>query len=82
MADQYTPTTEEVREEFWAASGQPRRGGAAFAEFDRWLAAHDAQVLDAFFDEMEKRNWSTGVCDITTARNAALRRIAGGTSHE
>ncbi|MGN7978222.1 hypothetical protein ACTJJ4_11675 [Microbacterium sp. 22195] len=39
----YTPTTEEVREQYWAASGDRRRGSSAWGEFDRWLAAHDAQ---------------------------------------
>ena len=43
MTDDYTPTTEEVREQYWAASGDRRRGSSAWGEFDRWLAAHDAQ---------------------------------------
>lgn len=42
MSD-YTPTTETVRERF--ADGFPRFGySQALADFDRWLAAHDAEV--------------------------------------
>lgn len=42
---EYTPTTKEVRENYarsliWPAQADPAR--AAF--FDRWLAAHDAEV--------------------------------------
>lgn len=49
MAEQYTPTTEEVREYIEAADRvtahmfSPDAPDAA-AAFDRWLAAHDAQV--------------------------------------
>lgn len=35
----YTPSTEEVREQYWAASGDPRRGSEAWEEFDRWFAS-------------------------------------------
>lgn len=46
MSD-YTPTTEEVREDY--AIGRNEVIGAGWyslhrAEFDRWLAAHDAEV--------------------------------------
>lgn len=42
MSD-YTPTTETVRERF--ADGFPRAGYIqALEDFDRWLAAHDAEV--------------------------------------
>ena len=46
----YTPTTEEVREDY--ALGRNEVVGAGWydqhrAEFDRWLAAHDAEVLAA-----------------------------------
>ena len=40
MSD-YTPTTEEVRIKYRLSSG---RQPGDFAEFDRWLAAHDAEV--------------------------------------
>lgn len=49
MADEYTPTTEQVRE-FWASDGQHQPAAKSFrpleseAEFDRWLAAHDADL--------------------------------------
>lgn len=48
---EYTPTTEEVRE-YVEVGGQPRpweapddeADGRRAAAFDRWLAAHDAEV--------------------------------------
>lgn len=42
MSD-YTPTTEEIRERWMNFDGGPDVSDAA--EFDRWLAAHDAEVL-------------------------------------
>ena len=41
MSEDYTPTTEEVRSRYFNGSG---RILPAFGEFDRWLAAHDAEV--------------------------------------
>ncbi len=46
MTDDYTPTTEDVREDF-AFPWSPEQIGdrpARVAAFDRWLAAHDAEV--------------------------------------
>lgn len=39
----YTPTTTEVRERFWIDDGGISDPADA-AAFDRWLAAHDAEV--------------------------------------
>lgn len=43
---EYTPTTEEIREDFafddW--DNDPQGPARARARFDRWLAAHDAEV--------------------------------------
>lgn len=51
MADEYTPTDEQVRVGFvaalqWAceAEGGDVDETEALASYDRWLAAHDAQV--------------------------------------
>lgn len=48
---EYTPTTEEVRdkwascvEEFGTSRGMHLDYDDALAAFDRWLAAHDAEV--------------------------------------
>ncbi len=54
MSD-YTPTTEEVRNgdmgrEWWAEENQP-----AGAEFDRWLALHDAEVAAASVEAVSER---------------------------
>lgn len=45
MSDDYTPTTAEVRQDYSSACGpfdgdQERKA----AEFDRWLAKHDASI--------------------------------------
>ena len=48
----YTPTTDDVRDE-WIESGQgsPTVRLHAGAAFDRWLAAHDAEVAAQAWDE-------------------------------
>lgn len=43
---EYTPSTEEVREQYWAASGDPRRDSQAWGEFDRWLRKVQAEAWD------------------------------------
>lgn len=45
----YTPTDEQVREEYmenriFISSNIALDRGAAYAEFDRWLEAHDREV--------------------------------------
>lgn len=59
MSD-YTPTQDEVREDFaypWEGHEQDRE--ARLAAFDRWLAQHDAEVaraaLNKAADEMPAR---------------------------
>ena len=47
--DDYTPTTEDVRL-IWIVS---QTGRKARAEFDRWLAAHDAEVHEQAAQEIE-----------------------------
>ena len=44
MTDEYTPTTDEMR--VWVAmvDGAAGHRGESVARFDRWLAAHDAEV--------------------------------------
>ena len=55
MSDEYTPKTDETRRA-WSAyrldhdrfDGEfSGRGAALDAEFDRWLAAHDREVVEA-----------------------------------
>lgn len=45
-ADDYTPTTKQVRRAYMAGMWQAfiASAGEHAAEFDRWLAAHDAQA--------------------------------------
>lgn len=40
---EYMPTTEEIREH-WRSAWRPSTPQASDASFDRWLAAHDAEV--------------------------------------
>lgn len=52
----YTPTTDRVREVYTFA-GSSAGPGASAAQFDRWLAAHDAEVraeATAVTDDMVK----------------------------
>ena len=44
--EKYTPTTESVRERYVAACDSPIAGMNALygQDFDRWLAAHDAEI--------------------------------------
>lgn len=58
MTAEFTPTTEDVRERYWLATVNdtdfPGAEGAASrlrAEFDRWLAQHDAEVKAEAWDE-------------------------------
>ena len=43
---EYMTTTGEVREAFIEAGPWTMNGGVALKAFDRWLAAHDAEVWD------------------------------------
>jgi hypothetical protein len=71
MAEQYTPTTEQVRDALRPYRVHPE-------EFDRWLAARDAQVLRDFSDGLTRLGVYT--FDIHEIRRQA--RLAGATSHE
>lgn len=51
MTNEYTPTTEEVRDGFATEQLAAWRDGRLLAEFDRWLAAHDAGVRATALEE-------------------------------
>ena len=53
MSD-FIPTTEQVRETYSALC----KTDAADAEFDRWLAAHDAELREQIAAEIEARQWA------------------------
>ena len=48
--DDFTPTTEDVRL-IWIVS---QTGCTARAEFDAWLAAHDAEIREQAAQQIEK----------------------------
>ena len=52
MSDDYTPTTDEVRQDFgypWEGFKPDKRG--RLAAFDRWLVEHYRQVAETAWDE-------------------------------
>lgn len=57
-ADEYVPTTGRVRDRYAYARGLEGDPGLGAAEFDRWLAARDAEVaaseLDSLADDLDK----------------------------
>ncbi len=56
MADEYTPTTDVVRDAVTFPRrrlGEPR--DMTEAAFDRWLAAHDAEIREQIVREIEAR---------------------------
>ena len=79
---EYTPTTEQVRSHYvfdqtdkWSLE----RGAA----FDRWLAAHDADVAakaleDVYLEIRENGHPSSGAAFIVNQRIHALRASTGG----
>lgn len=61
MADDYTPTTEVVRGRHNAnATLDSRTWRMADAEFDRWLAAHDAEKRAEWEGEQGETEWGMG----------------------
>lgn len=57
MTTEYTPSTEEVRELYWAVSGTPRRDSQSWDEFDRWLNEERAKVWDEAIQETYRCGW-------------------------
>src|SRR3546814_14349141 len=84
---EYTPTTAEIRE-YVEVGGEPRpweeitpetesKEAARAAALDRWLAAHDAQVLrDAAEAREELVRRGTQPARDTTGRNTEIGRVA------
>lgn len=73
MSNKYTPTTDNVRYFYSQHTDDGIMGILRRQdEFDRWLASVKAETLKTFFNEMEKRNWSTSNGDVIEARDATL----------
>lgn len=58
MADEI-PTTADVRNHFAYGCGPKHTWDGSREDFDRWLAAHDAEVRAAALAEQEGRRWFT-----------------------
>lgn len=75
MPKEYTPTTEDVREAYLLAAEHFHDCGRTFAEhreqFDRWLAAHDAEVRAPLEAEVERLR--TMLADSAALNREALR---------
>lgn len=67
MSDDYTPTTEQVREAFRTAVLHPDDidlDDAPGREFDRWLAAHDAGIRAEALAPIRAALAGHPVCDV------------------
>lgn len=56
---EYTPSTGEVRRRYAYARSAGNKNQSAVAEFDRWLAAHDAEVRAGVV--AEEPEWEYGI---------------------
>jgi len=65
---QYTPDTAAVREVYYAAPGVREWEADRAASFDRWIAAHDAEVLESVQPPTREQ--------IRTAIDDAVQRLA------
>lgn len=95
MAEQYTPTTEEMRERYQDWADEFSLAASPGADFDRWLVAHDAQVLrdaamatrtdrfriDEGISTAYANTFEAGVLRVKAMLLGEADRIAGGTSH-
>ncbi len=73
MSDTYTPTTEEVR----FASAATAVGGDGF---DRWLAAHDAELLDSAANSIYHDGLAPWPAVAVLQKRAAELRVAAAAS--
>ena len=66
MSDEYTPTTKEVRESFYIHTFNRDMEHLRAEAFDRWLAAHDAEI--------HREGYSDAICHIypTAADDAEI----------
>lgn len=65
----YTPTTNEVRESYVFYNLSELEAEVLRAEFDRWLAAHDAEVRAEVFANMDK--WISASIDARKGKDNA-----------
>lgn len=81
MSD-YTPSLEEAREQYWAASGDPRRDSGAWGEFDRMIETVRAEAVRSARDELgvyvgdEDSDWWDGYRNGQRRQNTALGEYA------
>lgn len=60
MAKPYTPTTEDIREDYaWYKHADGMDQDEAAAQFDRWLREHDAALIESLAETLDKDEEST-----------------------
>ncbi|MGO4488172.1 hypothetical protein [Microbacterium sp. 2RAF4] len=69
----YTPTTLQVEVAFLAAAGHSTHAGSRKEAFDRWLAAHDAEVRAGVV--AEEPEWEYGI-HFDTSPNGPVLLVA------
>ena len=85
--DEYTPTTEHIRE-YVEIGGEPRpwlpptpdEDAKRAAAFDRWLAAHDAQVAEKAWDGGAKAGFGASPI-LTRGQLLATNPYRNGSHH-
>lgn len=78
--DEYVPKTQEIREAYryeTGGDGCSVRGDEAYPEFDRWLAAHDAQVKADALNEAADMFAITGRLEMMTWLRARAAEVRG-----
>ena len=60
MPDDYTPTTEEVRNHYAYGCGPEHTWAETREDFDRWLGAHDAEKRAEWEAEQGEVEWEYG----------------------
>jgi len=73
----YTPTEKEVRNGYVGAGSEPNPyvSEDERAEFDRWLAEHDAQIVEEVMDteRAEQKQWFTLLASILYSHDGAVK---------
>ena len=68
MSDEYTPTTGEVQQIFWLGDSEEATFAESCNRFDRWLAAHDAEVK-AKYETMLAGSHAREMVQVNRSRN-------------
>lgn len=89
MSEEYTPTTEQVKRYWLYGADAWSRGVAGLSDepdpadgvrpseqFDRWLAAHDAEIREQVAREIEAMHVPIAATERQAIRNGAITEAA------